>query len=202
MLWQFRDCIDKQNGFEYMWGTPAVNEDSMQEFNQSALEDIFDMDEYCGGGLNSAEQDEIVRNFSRMCVSDRGVESEHLKSLDTPLDPSIWSYILLLSSKIDEECILDLFSERTNAPTVNTLARMLQHSKLHTPIDFEIALNRKFGLLDYLGSRNRRAETGFKWRCTVLDKIGGRGTSSDTIFELKRMGVYHGVKRRKKFSNQ
>ena len=79
---------------------------------------------------------------------------------------------------------------------------MLQHSKLHTPIDFEIALNRKFGLLDDLGSRNRRAETGFKWRCTVLDKIGGRGTSSDTIFELKRMGVYHGVKRRKKFSNQ
>ena len=76
LLWQFRDCIDKQNGFEHMWGTPAVNEDSMQEFNQSALEDIFDMDEYCGGGLNSTEQDEIVRNFSRMCVSNRGVESE------------------------------------------------------------------------------------------------------------------------------
>ena len=140
-----------------------------------------------------------MRSFSRLNVGLKEIEPDNMKSLDAPLDPSIWRFVLLLSSKIDEKSIENIFMERNNTPTVNTLANMLKNNHLRTPLDFEIALNRQLSGQVINGREIPGQDRSQNLKYEVLDRIGGLGTTANTIHELKVLGSYHGVKRRLRY---
>ena len=199
LLWSLRSRLGDELEFKDTWSGISTLEDSVQTLSQSVLDEVCDLDEYSGGSLSSQDQDEIVRSFSRLNVGLKEIEPDNMKSLDAPLDPSIWRFVLLLSSKIDEKSIENIFMERNNTPTVNTLANMLKNNHLRTPLDFEIALNRQLSGQVINGREIPGQDRSQNLKYEVLDRIGGLGTTANTIHELKVLGSYHGVKRRLRY---
>ena len=99
-------------------------------------------------------------------------EHDVSKSMCAPLDGDIWDYLRLLSTKLEEDSMPNLYRENIRL--------------LGTTYDFEKAVGRTLNLT------NGKLE----WNCNMLDRIGGKGTSASIIFELKKNGKFHGLKRR------
>ena len=127
-------------------------------------------------------------------------ENEGL-GLDSPIDPSIWRFVELLSEKLDEALVPNLFGNQ-NKPASNLLVDMLQCHKLRSTYDFETAIERKWDLMNKVQLKDSRTVTGesyFRWNFRVLDLAAGDGTTVDTIIALKETGVFRGAKRKLRF---
>ena len=144
----------------------------------------------------SEEHDCLTREIGKLFISHRKTEGENETNIDSPIDPTIWKFILLLSEKLDESTIPNLFGEQAS-PTTNLLMNMLENHKLRSTYDFEKAVGRKLEINKHLPVGEQ--DTKFVWNFRMLDAAAGTGTAVDTIFELKKLGVFRGAKRKLNF---
>ena len=89
----------------------------------------------------SEDQDHLTRELGKLCIKKWMVEDESKLSLDSPIDPTVWSFVLLLSEKLEESTIPNLFGNQVS-PTTNLLMSMLENHKLRSTYDFERAVSR------------------------------------------------------------
>ena len=145
----------------------------------------------------------MVRMLFCMKISEVKKESLVEKSLDCPMDATVWKFITLLSSRLDSDTIPNLFRDNKNSPTVNLLSLMLQNHKMRSTFDFETAINREFGFGTVAGFsvKGINKKECLVWSFKLVDAVGGKGTCANTIFELKEIGSFKGAKRKLKFSN-
>ena len=187
-MWQYRSQLD--------WlGTENNNDlgdekldDEIFSYHGLNLGDIFENvteDNYVAP-LPASSHDEITKKMLHLQVSMRIKEHEVSKSMDAPLDGDIWDYLRLVSTKLEDDSMPNLFRENNNSPLVNMMTHLLENHRLRTTYDFEKAVGRALNLT------NGKLE----WNCNMLDRIGGRGTAASIIFELKKNGKFHGLKRR------
>ena len=121
--------------------------------------------------------------------------------LESELDPTVWQFVKLLSDRLDDATIPNLFGDHPR-PTANLLTRMLEGHKLRSTYDFELAVAREWHLNEKLTVPMKNAVTGesnIRWNFRVLDLAAGAGTTADTVFALKDSGVFRGAKRKLHF---
>ena len=95
--------------------------------------------------LLDEEQNLLSRELGKMGISNKKEESESEKGMESPIDPTIWKFIILLSNKLEEEAIPNLFGNHPS-PTSNLLVRMLENHRLRSTYDFEQAVGRRLNL--------------------------------------------------------
>ena len=152
--------------------------------------DNLHCDEYTSQ-LEVRDHDYLAREVSRLCIGTKKTEKDFEKSINSPIDPTIWSFVLLLSEKLDDTMIPNLFGSQ-NSPTSNMLIHMLENHKLRSTYDFEKAVCREWGIDQHLPSYGG-------WNFRLIDAAAGTGTVVDTIFKLKEKGIFKGAKRKLTF---
>ena len=145
--------------------------------------------------LTAQKQDEITKSMTGLIISPRVGETEKEKGMETPLDPSIWRYLKLLTEKIDEDRIPGLFRKEHMTPASDMLVRMLTGHHMRSTFDFEKCIERGLKL-------EGASSDPSKWNFRLLDEIAGSGTTTTAIFELKSEGAFKGVKRKNKHTNE
>ena len=114
--------------------------------------------------------------------------------MSAPIDSDIWDYLKLVSAKLEEDSIANLYRENINSPMVNLMTHLLKNHRLRTTYDFEKAVARVL-------NKSGESGTNLEWNCNIMDKLGGRGTAASIVFELKKSGKFHGLKRRTQPAN-
>ena len=144
----------------------------------------------------------LVRGFNEMKLGRKKMEEERETGLETYLDESVIIFVKLLSEKLDQTTIQNMFGQ-SSSPTCNMLLNMLENHKLRSTFDFEKAVSRKWDLNRVLGLNPHghvKGASHISWNFRWLDSAAGIGTSVETIFQLKEIGAFKGAKRRLKFS--
>ena len=134
-----------------------------------------------------------------MEIKKRELESEEDKSLGSSLDPSVLTFVRILSDKLDQSTIGNLFG-KSESPTCNLLVNMLENHKLRSMFDFEKAVSREWNLLKQMNSGDGNEQ--LSWNFRLLDLAAGKGTAVETVFLLKEAGSFRGAKRRLKFNGE
>ena len=101
------------------------------------------------------------------------------------LPTEVMNFLDLVCGKLDEEAVPNLFRNEKINPMSNWIAHLLINHKLRSPYDFEKALTRELN-----GNKSKICSI------TLIDDIGGRNTAVDSIFELKKIGNFGGIKRK------
>ena len=81
--------------------------------------------------LLGEEQDNLTRELGKICITEKVIENESELSIDSPIDPTVWKFVLLLSEKLEESTIPNLFGSQAS-PTTNLLVSMLENHKLRS----------------------------------------------------------------------
>ena len=171
--------------------------------SQSVESDMCDYEVYTSEAPREV-QDVITKSMNGLVISERKLESSQEMSLESELDPTIWKFLRLLSHKLDERVVRNMF-DKQETPTCNLLVDMLSNHRLRTMFDFERAVEREFDLSNRTRVRMKKSSTSEKvqdisWNFRTLDKVAGNGTAVRTVFGLKESGVFRGAKRRLQFS--
>ena len=138
--------------------------------------------------LSNAAQDELTRGMTGLHIGREKTYNDLDLGLNSEIHPSIWSFVKLLSEKLDNASIPNLFGSH-NKPTSKLLVKMLECHKLRSTFDFEVAIARKWKLHHDLVGYSDNAMTGMnglRWNFRVLDLAAGKGTSLDTMLALKK----------------
>ena len=133
--------------------------------------------------INVTEQNFLIAKFGGMNITKPLVVMKN-RWEDDDLPPDVIMYLDLVCSKLDAECVPNLFRNEKLSPMSNWITHLLINHKLRSTYDFEKALARE--LFD--GSTHW-------WSILSIDKIGGKFTALDSIFELKQVGNFSGAKR-------
>ena len=123
--------------------------------------------------LPSAEQDELTKTLGLLLISPREIEGEEQKSLESEIDESVLEFVRILSAKLDQDLLPNLFGNDKLSPTSNLLTKMLDCHKLLTTFDFEKAVERVF---------KNDCKIPHGWNFRILDKIADIGTTAARIF--------------------
>ena len=174
LLWERRNLLDNESGGEVNVDADLTPLDLNQLFNTE-----FD-DEY-QVALSSKIEDNLVSEMYKLHVGTKRMDVQE-ECLDDPFPDYVLDYLKLVSKWVDDEAVPNLFRNQNISPMSNWLANVISSHKLKSPFDFELAISRELG-------------GAVKWDTQLIDKLGGSGTSTDAIFELKRIGNFRGVKR-------
>ena len=190
-LWSLRDKLPEPENEVYDEGGAYCLDDPLDYLKTASEwcdddEEIVENNEY-ERQLDPRHQDELIKRMMKLELMKKKTESEQEKSINSPLSESVWKFMMLLSAKLDENKVPNLFEEQGASPTTNLLVGMLRCHKLRTTYDFEKAVGRSFNLGEV------------QWDFRLLDKVAGKGTSTDAIFMLKEKGNFGGAKRKLKF---
>ena len=196
-LWELRSLLPVGNHWEdlndYMIGTTELN---LPIF----LGEVTDPEDYTTE-IPSDAQDDLTRTMCNLRIEKKETGTDEDLGLDSEIDPSVMKFVKLLSQKLDDAKIPNLFGTVKN-PTSNLIIDMLQCHKLRSTFDFELAIARKWDLDNSLRLEDSNTVTGssnFRWNFRVLDMAAGSGTTVDTVFALKSAGIFRGAKRKLKF---
>ena len=188
LLWEFRDKVGRNSGpdvFDHS-GFYRLEE---QDLTPLELYELFTEEfsnEYAGE-IKTQTQDALVKQMLYLNLDKKASEDDYKKSLEHPLGRDIIKFLELLSAKLDQDCVPNLFRSNGLNPTSNLLASLLSHHKLRSTFDFEQATKRELKVDN---------SWDLRWSMSLLNEVGGRNTTSDAVFELKKLGNFRGLKRR------
>ena len=154
------------------------------EMNELFVKEFYD--DYTSE-IERKEHDLIVKEMMKLVINEKLAETDLEKSIDSPIAEGVWTFVKLLGERLKSDSIGNLFRSDKHSPTTNYLSHLLQHHHLKCSFDFEKAVKREL---------NRATGHALSWNMSVIDVVGGNGTSVETIFLLKEQGIMKGVKRR------
>ena len=206
-LWKFREVLSNDSTWleelEQLSGAQrtvsCTNETPpISPVSPTALEDMCDWENY-EKALPEGDQLFLMKGMWGLTITEKNEESEEEKGLDGEVDQTVWEFVKLLSHKLDQNSIPNLFGT-LESPTGNMIVEMLHNHKLRSTYDFEKAVSREWKLSDKLSQMN--SDTGVSWNFRMIDMAAGPGTAVQTIFELKERGIFRGAKRRLRFDKK
>ena len=206
-LWKFREVLSNDSTWleelEQLSGAQrtvsCTNETPpISPVSPTALEDMCDWENY-EKALPEGDQLFLMKGMWGLTITEKNEESEEEKGLDGEVDQTVWEFVKLLSHKLDQNSIPNLFGT-LESPTGNMIVEMLHNHKLRSTYDFEKAVSREWKLSDKLSQMN--SNTGVSWNFRMIDMAAGPGTAVQTIFELKERGIFRGAKRRLRFDKK
>ena len=183
-------------------GNCADDFSPMSPTSPTGIIDMCDWEDYTKA-IPVEEHNLLMREMNKLTISRRKEESQREKSLNSEIDPTVWEFVKLLSHKLDQNAIQNLYG-KLQSPTGNMIVSMLEGHKLRSTFDFEKAIAREWKLQENLNGH--RVQTGAKsevtWNFRMIDMAAGPGTALNTIFELKEQGILRGAKRRLRFTDE
>ena len=207
-LWDTRSCflmddIDLNDSSVTGYENYCDENIPLSPLSQSVESDMCDYEEYNSEAPREV-QDMITKSMNALVISERRIENSQEMSLESELDPTVWTFLRLLSHKLDERTVPNMF-DKQETPTCNLLVDMLSNHRLRTMFDFEKAVEREFNLSNKTRVRVNNSDASetvkdFAWNFRTLDKVAGHGTAVSTVFGLKESGVFRGAKRRLTFT--
>ena len=176
LLWERREKLKLRPMFQ--------EEDLLLELPSLDLSYLFaEFDDDYKFALSVDEQNSIVRKMASMKLNaPMGGAND---SWNDNLPSEIVCFLDLVCDRLDKEVIPNLFGNVNISPMSNWLTRLLINHKLRSTYDFEVAVSRE------LNNGN-----GQQWNFSLINRIGGKDTVVDTVFELKKVGNFGGIKRR------
>ena len=180
LLWRMRDLIELND-----WG---VESNELENITALDIDELFNssFDDNYKKTLSRDEQNQIVARLSRLQLEEAGYPQSQWDIDDDNVPTEIMRYLKLVSEKLDENVIPNLYRNNDLNPMSNWLANLVLNHKMRSTFDFEAAVNRELG-----DNNNGKLVWDFK----LMDTIGGKGTTTDTVFELKKLGSVRGLKR-------
>ena len=180
LLWRMRDVIES-------WDCNVVNDD-VDNMTVLDLDELFNssFNEDYKQSLHRDDQNQLVSRMFKLQLGRAEISEAGANFEDEALPVDIMNYLVLVSAKLEADIIPNLYRNNELNPMSNWLTYLVLNHRMRSTFDFELAVNRE---LDESSSGK------LVWDYRLLDLIGGRGTSADSIFELKKLGGMKGLKR-------
>ena len=187
LLWMFRDRVGINSGPD-LFSDESFHSNEEQDLTPIELHGLFvdEFDDDYTGEILKKTHDVLVRRMLCLNLEDKMVETEREKSLDHPLGRDILKFLDLISVKLDQDSVPNLFRSNELNPMSNLLTSLLSCHRLRSTFDFEQATKREPKV---------DKSWDLRWSISLLNEVGGRNTTSDAVFELKKVGNFRGLKR-------
>ena len=189
-LWEHRQELERKGNCDIL-DSKSVCAD-VAEMTQYELDNLFERSFYDDyeSTVDPCDQDMLVKQLNLLKLKPAEQESVRDISLQVPLHQTVLDYAELLSVKLDDDCIRNMFRKEKYSPTTNFLIYLVKNHTLRCTYDFEKAVEREI---------NKTSEKKLIWNMNLLDMLGGSRTTSNAIFQLKELGSMKGVKRKQRF---